>query len=430
MFRMCLAFLILLGISYPSVAVSPDPKTLAVPSSELSRSRELVQQLGSEQFSEREEAEQALEKMGRLARAALLEGVNTDPNPEIRNRCEALLPRANALEMKARLEIFLADTESQYDHDLPGWNQFRATVCGNWSLFGYPISPDRSLERTARSVFVELISTPVNKTVVMATGGSLTELNSIVIARRLELYAQRTGGRVVAAGGVSAATTSRRDPTSEDVAALLFAESLAPQTVARVPRQPSISQLISSSGFSSLAQSESAKGRVYKAIAAAWLESRANPTDLQQGSNLAILLGLNNLSIRMAGKTFVTPGLTPNLRANAAMTLSRLGGKEHIPLLEKAFEDTGVLAPLRVGLRGNIGDDTPTHEIQVRDIALAISIQLAGQNVEDYGFIDQFKSPDGSTGIGYSYSRYCIPDEKRAAAFEKWKEWWAKNKDK
>ena len=97
------------GVSgMPSVAAaSPDPKTLTVPAQELSKARELVHQLGSEQFADREKAELELAKMGRLARPALLEGVNTDPNPEVRSRCSDLLPKATALDLKARIEVFL-----------------------------------------------------------------------------------------------------------------------------------------------------------------------------------------------------------------------------------------------------------------------------------------------------------------------------------
>jgi hypothetical protein len=110
------------------------------------------------------------------------------------------------------------------------------------------------------------------------------------------------------------------------------------------------------------------------------------------------------------------------------MTLVRLGGREHIPLLEKAFEDTAVLTLARVGVPVNMDGEEPNQEIQVRDVALAVSIQLAGQTVEDYGFVDQLKANLGGGVV--SYSRYYLPDEKRTAAFEKWKTWWAKNEKK
>jgi hypothetical protein len=418
-------------MSEPLLAVSPDPRTLSVPTDELTKSRALVRQLGSEEFEEREEADRALSKMGRSARIALLEGVNTSPNPEIRNRCAALLPRANALDLKARLEVFLADEEGKYEHDLQGWNQFRSMMRYEWTFLGCRIPPDRPFAKAARAVFVDLISTPANKSVVMAVGGSQTELSAMVIGRRQELYSQKYG-RAALGGGFTAAPAARREPTAEDLAALLFAEALAPQTVARVPRQASISLLISSSGFTTQARETDEKGRVYKAIAAAWLESRINPLDQYQGMTIASSLGLTTQSVRLASRLFTAPGATPSYRGNAAMTLVRLGGKEHIPLLEKSFEDTSVLTLARGGIRVNVGDELPNHEIQIRDIALAVSIQLAGQTLEDYGFIDQYKAnaPTSGSGVVYSYTRFYLPDQKRSAAFEKWQDWWAKNKDK
>src|SRR5436190_13092418 len=110
MTRTCAVLLLIVGLAAaPSTAApvdparpgtqppaSPDPKTLAVPDADLSKARQLVQQLGSEQFAERERAEETLAKMGRVARAALLEGANTDPSQEVRTRCQSLLPKATA----------------------------------------------------------------------------------------------------------------------------------------------------------------------------------------------------------------------------------------------------------------------------------------------------------------------------------------------
>ncbi|HEV3387105.1 MAG TPA: hypothetical protein VG097_19960, partial [Gemmata sp.] len=177
------------------------------------------------------------------------------------------------------------------------------------------------------------------------------------------------------------------------------------------------------------------KGKVYKAVVTAWLESRINPMDLYQGMTIAPSLGLTNHSVKMAVRLLSSPGAPVAYRGNAAMSLARNAGKEHIPLLETAFEDTSVLTVARPNVRINMDNDPVNNEIQVRDVALAISIQLAGEKLEDYGFIDQNKTINSGTGIvvnagGYSYTRYYIPPEKRAAAMEKWKEWWAKNRDK
>jgi hypothetical protein len=360
--------------------------------------------------------------------------VNSDPNPEIRSRCAGLLPKATSLEMKARLEVFLADAENRYEHDLPGWNQFRATVCRDWTMFGYIVARDRTLEKAARTAFVELISTPMNKCVVMATGGSQTELNSVVIARRQELYNLKFPRPVrgPAGGGFVVEPNSRRDPTTEDIAALLFAETLAPQTSARViPRAATIFQLINTSGFTSQIRDTDEKGRVFKAILVSWLESRINPNDLLQGMNVASQLGLSESSLRMSARLFTTQGTPPIYRGTAVATLARSGSKEHIPLIEKALDDTAILTLVRETNHGNGDSENANQEIQIRDVALALSIQLAGGKPEDYGFTDQFDVVDRTMGLtaGNSFLRY-IPNEKRAAAFEKWKEWWANNKDK
>lgn len=419
MSRTCLAVLVLIVGVRPLAAVSPDPKSLAVPSSEQAHARELVQQLGSEQFAERETAEQSLAAMGRLARASLLEGLNTSPNAEIRSRCEGLLPKATALELKARLEVFLADVDGKYEHELPGWTQFRAKVCNERKLFGFVLSADKVLERAARSVFVELISTPANKAVVMATSASENELNATVIARRQELTGLRPGR--IAGGGIS--TVSRREVGTEDVAALLFAESLAPQTASRVPRQASASLLMRSSGFTSHVLDTDDKGRVYKAIAAAWFDSRTNPLDLYQGMSLAGNMGLKAESLRMAARLLATQGGISLYRTNAASVLAASGGKEHIPLLEKAFEDAGVLNPVRAPTPDG---EWVSRDLQVRDVALSLAIQFSGQSPVDYGFTDT--SSGGLVGV--SYNRFFLPEKQRTAAFNKWKEWRAKSLEK
>ena len=97
----------------PAFAASPDPKDLTIPSVELSKARELVRLLASEVYKEREQAQDDLAQMGRLARPALLEALTTDPNPEIRTRTSRLLPRAEAADLQARIETFLADAEAK-----------------------------------------------------------------------------------------------------------------------------------------------------------------------------------------------------------------------------------------------------------------------------------------------------------------------------
>ena len=87
--------------------------------------------------------------MGRLARPALLDGVNLDPDPEVRLRCSTLLPKATTEEYQARLDAFMADTEAKYEHNLPGWHKLRATVRGQWNIFGWTFTARTDADKAA-----------------------------------------------------------------------------------------------------------------------------------------------------------------------------------------------------------------------------------------------------------------------------------------
>jgi hypothetical protein len=144
-------------------AAPPNPDALVAPAEIQVRSRALVHQLGSEEFAEREAAQEQLAALGRLARPALLVGVNTSPDPEVRRRCAELLPTASALDLKARLDTLLADTAGVYDHDLPGWKTFRRVVGSRWSVLDRTLWVDQELDRAAREVFAELMAVHANR---------------------------------------------------------------------------------------------------------------------------------------------------------------------------------------------------------------------------------------------------------------------------
>lgn len=425
-----LAFILpaLLSIPTPAVAAapttSPDPKTLLVPESELARARDLVQQLGSEEFAAREEAEESLARMGRLARVALLEGANTDQSPEVRTRCQGLLPKATSLEMKARLAVFLADTEGKYDHDLPGWNQFRALVRNEWTLLGHTVWFNRSRNAVARAVFAELISAQANRHMMLAVGSGQSNLASLASARRQELYSQKYP-RTFVVGGQISTTTARREPTLADIATLLFAESQSGSKFVP-PRSAPMSILMNSSGFTNAAQASDERGEVYRAVASAWLDTRTDPLDMQYAMSVATSLNMPDQACRLAVRLFQAKGATVYYRGNAASTLARIGNREHVPLLEKAFTDNTVLTTIRKPVAGKPSNEWETFDVQIRDVALAVSLILTQQKPDDYGFVDQYKA-NGVNGVSYSYTRFYLPDAKRDEALAKWKEWRAKN---
>jgi HEAT repeat protein len=114
-------------------------------------------------------------------------------------------------------------------------------------------------------------------------------------------------------------------------------------------------------------------------------------------------------------------------RGLAASNLASIGNEDHIPLLDKALADSTVAYTIRENAVGRAINERPTHDVQVRDMALAAAVILSRQKLEDYGFVDNFASAGGISSTGYTYSRHYIPAEKRDAMHKKWQDWRAKN---
>jgi hypothetical protein len=407
--RPTLALVCLVAAPALAPAASPNPDDL-VPTPEVQvKCRGLVRLLGSEGFDEREEAQKQLAALGRTARPALLAGANTSPDPEVRARCAQLLPKATALDVQAKLETFLADTDGRYEHDLPAWKAFRSTVCDEWSFYGHTVWADRSLERTARKVFVELISAPTNRRLMLGVDGSRLELTDLVVARKMEFFARRD-----TIGGLE----DRREPTLEEVAALLFADSrVGSQYIPR--RGGNITYYLTSSGFLSSARGRDEKGKVYRAIAAAWLDSRDEPREMYSLMNLAAGLELNEQYCGLCARLLAMPGANSLYRARGAANLVAAGSKRHIALLEKSALTSQVVAASARPLPG----DPATYDIQVRDIALGVALLLSGQKPAEYGFADR-DAPFSDEAQHYSTTRYYFTDDAaRTKAFAKWAEW-------
>jgi hypothetical protein len=377
---------------------SPDPKRLAVPPEITLKAQELVGQLGSDEFTARESAHERLAKMGRLAKPALTTAVATHPDPEVRSRCRELLPKAAAEDMKARLDTFLADADGKYDHDLPGWNEFKK-VAGTTA--------------GSRELFTEMMNDPTNRAILMAFGSG-ADVGVLLANRKTEFYNWRFP-RVMPNGVVSNPT--RREPTPADITALLFAESFVES--AKVPRTVPISTLFLSQPFSNAVRDGSQRGNAMRGVVVKWLETRDDPSQLSQAMSFASSLDLKEVA-GVAAKVLAGGSTTP-IRLNAALTIAKHDGKAHAPALEKALDDTAAYV-----VRTSVNGQLTSREIQVRDAALAALLLLSGQEPADYGFVEMYK---GAGNMKFSYTNRTLPEDARKAAFEKWKAWRAKNPD-
>jgi hypothetical protein len=412
----------------PLSAASPDPKALAVPPEELSKARELVRRLGSESYREREEAQAALAKMGRLARLPLAAAVLGDPDPEVRLRASRVLPRASADELKARVETFLADTAGKYEHDLPGLKTFRRALGG---------------DEKARALYAEVLKSPYNLDMLAAIDRGPTEGGRAIADRRGAMWSDMQY-RPVPPGSKP---FQPKQPTLTDIAALLYAETLVPSDhipktsawtwingAQFVQQAPSVQAL---NGGSSVAHAE-----VYRKIVAKWLATR---TDSQELTNLAYQLGQPYFkqfpeSQTLLRRTALTDGVQGYAKGQALNWLIQQRGKEEAKFFQAILKNR-----LRVGdypdlfpnpkdpdatvsvnndqviqpvwfQRGNQGEQ---HPCLMKDVALAYFITQAGGNIKDYGFETQPGVIIQQAQVGFG--QYAFTSEaRRSAGFMKW----------
>lgn len=403
----------------PVSAASPDPKDLVVPAGELSKARELVHKLGSEAFQEREKATDDLAKMGRLAKVALAEALTTDPNPEVRSRTARLLPRAEAADLQARIDTFLADTDAKFKHDMPGWSVFRKEVGGT----------DAAADKAARELYVEAIKETANLDLLTALGGSAEAAGRAIADRRIGLFLEQNPG-AFGRGFAPAMPTKPRQPTLADIAVLLLAETVVPGK--DIPRNAQFGH-ITAAQFIQQAPSMNAvnnpdgttHGRAYRQLFVKWLDTRTTPEDLQ----VLPYMAANFRTVKEFGpllrRIVTTEGVMGYSKGQALVYLAQRNGKEEEPFLKAQLKNDTAVNPVFLGVNPMGGQLQAT--CQIRDMALALLVTQAGQSIKDY----HFTTAPGNipNPVQNPYPTYAfMADEDRAKAFKKWAEFEAKKK--
>ena len=390
-----------------AAAAPPDPKELAVPAEELSRARLLVKQLGSAVFRDREQAESELAKMGRLARPALLEALRTDPNPEIRSRVSRLLPRADAADLQARIDTFLADTEGKYEHDLPAWDLFRKEL---------------GTSKAVRELYVEILKSQPNQELLLAIAASNEAGGRAIADRRMDLYLQMNPNAF--GGRIPARTGRTRQASLTDVAMLLFAESVIPSN--DIPRtQP----FLFITGATFLQQSGPMKAindpgntphaGPYREILVKWLDSRTAPTDLDNIVHIAQNLRNLKETTALLRRIITTDGVQGWAKGQALMAIVQRNKEAEVPFLKSLLKDDAVVTQVYLG-NDKMGQPIQAS-CQLRDVALAMLLVQDGQDLRTYGY--EFPPGASVNNQNLGYGNYAFTsDEKRDAAMKKFAE--------
>lgn len=396
-----LAFAAMLGtapLAQPLQLANPDPASLVVPPDVNERAAELVRQLGHPDFATREQAQQELREMGRLALPAIVEGIETSDVPEVARRCDLLYPRAHSLEIRARVDCFSADTAGKYKHDLPGADEFFA-ITGRTPA--------------ANKLYRDLLLSH-NRDLLTAVGGPADELAQIAAGRRAEM-----NPRVV--GGV------RKMADAADVVALLFAETTIPDQGGGVGIN-SPTYLLTAGGLRTALDTDPRK-EAMAAITVKWFDTRTDGRTLAAAMTAAATLKLSQVVIPLAKKTLAAENATPQQKAMAVCKVAQVGTEADLPLLaaltgndDVAYNGVTIINGQRVN-----------HPVQVRDVALAMSLLLSKQDPTDYGLKNRYQG-NTAESLKYNYITYFFEDadekkveERREAAMTRWYEWAGKN---
>ncbi|MEZ6142471.1 MAG: hypothetical protein R3B84_18080 [Zavarzinella sp.] len=345
------------------------------------RARILVRQLGNAQFKLREVAAAELTSMGRIAKAALEEGLNSE-DAEISVRCSQLLPKALAYDLRSRIDRFVADKEGILSHDLPFWKEFN-------NLLGSSIP--------AREVYLELLQNHTEFLFKVQANNS----KQVICDYARKLHIQAYGDPLVVAGLPDTSSTSVKP---DKVFAVLFVA-----TAVKLNIDLERLYFIGLSDLDSFVESmKSAKvGLIYQKVLYSFLTNNLDDFALRNLSKLLVTNGYSEGANLLAKALIANKKLRSDTAAEVIYALACLGNKSHISALYKYTKDSRIVNEYRVVALS-----------QVRDFALASIIHLSGKDPASYGFANwstpkklQFTFP---TSLG-------LQDEKsRSEAFKKW----------
>jgi hypothetical protein len=158
-------------------------------------------------------------------------------------------------------------------------------------------------------------------------------------------------------------------------------------------------------------------------LVAAWIVSCPNNSESSLQQRLA-LAGANDLAEAVPLALSVATGekaprrASPSTRLTALLLIGQLGKREHVDRLEPLLDDAAVCIPAgfvggRVGGDGNV-------DVQIRDVALVVLLQLTNQKPADYGYPNAQVRAEQAMNPALLFPRTAA---QRTTAIAKWRAW-------
>jgi HEAT repeat protein len=368
-------------------AASPAGDSAAVATASIEQIAQLVSQLGSASFAERERATRRLVELGVAGRAALVEACMS-ADAEVRVRARAVLAAVSEADFRDRLEAFLSDYDGTRKQTLPGWEQFV-------SMFGSG--------RQARQIFVEMQR--AEPELMEAFSKDAKTASKAVVARSQSISQQAMQSPREGLISMGTVASMLLVGGSQDVS---IDEQLGVQVYAWMIYQPVFQKNAASGVWSPM----------LKKLLGRWVVKDASPTATVQNLLFAAAYELKSEALVLATRVLSDEHNHSNTRQYAILIAGRFGGKDELPMIERLLSDKTSC--------GTFQANNPPRQVdlQIRDIALAVAVHLTGQNIRDYGF--QSAQPNATTLFQVATLIFNDP-ARREEALKKWGHWRAEH---
>jgi hypothetical protein len=345
------------------------------------RAQAWVRALGSDSFAIRQRAARDLTDAGIGARDALAAACD-DPDAEIRTRAREILATICESDFRARLEAFSSDYDGAHHKTLPGWERFSSHFGGS---------------ALARQLFVEMQRAEPELLEAFEKGGKTAgETLDTRCHRLIQQASQSPAGGWVPLGTVAALLLVGSDP---DVG---VDEQLAGQLFPWLFYQPAFQKYSQTSDWAPM----------LRKLLGLWVIKDAPPNVTAENLKFAAMFSLKTESLQLAARVLADEHNPPASRQSALGLVGRFGGKAQLPMVEKSLADSSVCA--------TVGASNPPRpvEVQVRDVALAVAVQLVGGDLREYGSV--IVQPQANA-LQQVTTLYFGTQAQRDAALEKWR---------
>jgi hypothetical protein len=366
---------------------------IAAPADAAESPADLVRKLGDKSFKVRTEAAMQLVKLGSAALPALTDG-SSHPDLEVADQCRKLIPQAIAKDQEEKLAEFLRHPEAPPPRGLAGAEQF------------FKVTGD---SKAAREVYVDLMKQ--HRDAMLARESDPKAASDMFVRYGEEMHKRMRERAKTAKTKFELMVTSRTELTFYFVFA-------ADPSIKIVPKHYIFQWMLVMSPTLRDGLTEGEHSAVMRKLFTNWLFNEQEDLFQQAGFELVAQTKMPDF-LPQAVRVINDPAASAKVRAMAMVSLRQVGSKEHVKILTPHLTDkTEVyVATLGAGL---------VFRTQLRDVALGMSVHLAGEGPDQYGLSDRrFGVGRGAPQCLYFYG---FQDQaSRDGSHAKWKEWLKKN---